>query len=611
MHQAQSRVKIVLYQFLIENAVLCQKGVNYMGDIVLKLRNYRRRNHIEKFILILFLVLFLSASTIISVNMYFDLIDNQLTTIRYSVKNASEYYSQVFRGVDNISIALASTDSVSHWLYNPEDFDINNTFYKDNISTLEKEFKDYLSFNSLLQISYNDCVTIYINDSPIKHIYTKYVGINNIIAETEYAYKCINKNKEVYIDDIAPLNGFSNFFHVRTLKNSVKSDERLTIVMAMNEIKIRRKLKNISNNEDYISYLVNEDNIVFSSNIQEEIGNKIDDIVNSIDDDKVRINNVRYCSIKTDIHETDFSLIYLVPYIEIHKYAISSFSWIIILVILILLIGVSVNTYYSMRNTTFINNLSSAMHEVKNNNYDVKMPKQGDNSLDQLSIEFDEMTSEIKGLIEQTYKSKLLMKEMEIRSLHQQMNPHFLFNVLLTIQLKAKMSGEECVCRMIHSLSSLLRGRIYGNKSLLVTIDQEIAYIEFYLYLQKQRFEDKLKYNIEMHPDILAYEIPRLSLEPIVENAVIHGVESVEQVVVINIKGEMIGDVLRFDIIDNGMGFNVEKVFKKTQGVGINNTDNRIKLMYGEEYGLEIESIPGKGTHVTMMIPIKERGLDI
>ena len=113
------------------------------------------------------------------------------------------------------------------------------------------------------------------------------------------------------------------------------------------------------------------------------------------------------------------------------------------------------------------------------------------------------MTAEIKELIQNKYESQILVNEMEIRFLQHQMNPHFLFNVLLTIQIKAKRCKDETIYRMVSTLSSLLRASIYTNNIDMITVRAELEYAEFYLYLQKMRFEDRISYEISIEDESL------------------------------------------------------------------------------------------------------------
>lgn len=257
------------------------------------------------------------------------------------------------------------------------------------------------------------------------------------------------------------------------------------------------------------------------------------------------------------------------------------------------------------------------MKSAKEKNYEIKMRKYNDVEIDMLGDAFNEMTTEIKELIQNKYQSQLLLNEMEINFLQHQMNPHFLFNVLLTIQIKAKRSSDECIVNMVSALSSLLRASIQTSDRRIITIGEELKYTEFYLYLQKMRFEDKLSYVIEVEDEeIKQYRIPKFVIEPIAENAVIHGIETMDEDAVVAIRICRDGGDLLISVTDNGVGFDVlqyqreseEKEHDKPvrEKVGLKNVNIRLKYIYGEKYGLVVKSQINKGTIVQIRIPMIE-----
>ena len=278
--------------------------------------------------------------------------------------------------------------------------------------------------------------------------------------------------------------------------------------------------------------------------------------------------------------------------------------------VIIIIASVFIGIILSLRFTRFIRDLLSVINRVKVGDYEIKMPAYSDSELNLLSDTFNNMTYEIKYLINQVYEKQLLIKETEFKFLQSQMNPHFLFNTLITIGYKARLSKDETIYQMVTSLTQLLQAGIYTNSQTKVPIRQELEFIEFYLYLQKMRFQDKLEYNINL--DLV---LPKLSIEPLVENAVVHGIEEKigKGTVELNIYQEK--DSIYFEVTDDGNGFesgsidldDSETVIMRKKGhnsIGLLNTHKRIKLMYGEAYGIHIESHISKGSKVTVRIPV-------
>jgi two-component system sensor histidine kinase YesM len=252
---------------------------------------------------------------------------------------------------------------------------------------------------------------------------------------------------------------------------------------------------------------------------------------------------------------------------------------------------------------------------VGKGDFETKLPDFNTVELMEISSAFNEMTSKIHYLITQVYESNLLAKESQIKYLQSQMQPHFLFNVLSVVGMKAQMSGNEEIYKMIYSLSKLIQGKIFRNDELLIPLSEELALVKFYLYLQSQRFEDKLSYQVDLEePLLMSVKIPRLCIEPIVENAVIHGLEPKEEAGHVSVRVYLQGNNLRIDVEDNGVGFvkdgasdwepiEATSSSEHTQ-MGIKNTQRLINNLYGEEYGLTVRSEVGIGTVVSILLPL-------
>lgn len=206
------------------------------------------------------------------------------------------------------------------------------------------------------------------------------------------------------------------------------------------------------------------------------------------------------------------------------------------------------------------------------------------------------------------YEKKLLLKNAELKSLQTQINPHFLFNVLDTIGWKAAIAGEDEIYNMVVALGEMLRGNILAREEEEIRLQDELAYVKFYLYLQQARFEDKFTADLSIDPALAGCLVPRLSIQPFVENAIIHGLENKEGPGRLTVKACRRRDDLSIEITDDGVGFDPEKtVSPGREGhthIAMKNVDRRVSLLYGPGYGLQIESAPGVGTTVRLRIPI-------
>ena len=269
------------------------------------------------------------------------------------------------------------------------------------------------------------------------------------------------------------------------------------------------------------------------------------------------------------------------------------------------------------RMTKPITDVTDKLREVKTGKFDTKLPEYDSTEFHEISRVFNEMTAYIDNLIKQVYEKQLSIKDMEMKFLQTQMNPHFMFNVLNTIALQAQLDGNQEVYRMISSFSQLIQAKIYRDKSEKVKICQELEYVNYYLYLQNYRYGDRLQYEINIQDEKLTdYYIPKLCIQLIVENAVVHGIEPLigKGLVRVNIYED--ADALCIDTEDNGVGFEQsgeiilpleQKTGDKSHNhVGLNNAHHIIRLMYGENYGIRVFSAPGEGSKICIRIPFDD-----
>ena len=228
---------------------------------------------------------------------------------------------------------------------------------------------------------------------------------------------------------------------------------------------------------------------------------------------------------------------------------------------------------------------------------------------------FGSMMKRIRTLINEVYLGKITQKEAELKALQAQINPHFLYNTLDSLYWQAVNEGDEGIADDIIALSNLFR-LVLGQGRGIISVENEKSLVEQYLHLQKMRFSDNLEYKVEMSDEILERKIPKLILQPFVENAVVHGYEKTGERCLVSVMGWHEDNWLIFKISDDGTGM-TETQLKEIwevpdekryagQRIGcyaIRNVKERLDLMYHSNFVLEIESKQGKGTCVTIKIP--------
>lgn len=289
----------------------------------------------------------------------------------------------------------------------------------------------------------------------------------------------------------------------------------------------------------------------------------------------------------------------------------------IIGIVIILLAGLSGFILFTYKMTKPIKEVTYKMSKVQEGEFDTKLPDYDNQEFHEISTVFNEMTEYINHLIKEVYEKQISIKEMELKFLQTQMNPHFMFNVLNTIALQSRLDGNEEVFKMISSFSQLIQAKIYRNNEDKVQIRQELEYVEYYLYLQSFRYGERLQYEIIIKDkELEEMYIPKLCMQLIVENAVVHGIEPQMDAGKVQIVLEARDGAVFIVITDNGIGFAEEGEItlpvavkgedKSHNHIGLNNAHHIIQLMYGEQYGIQIISSHKEGTKVTIHIPFDE-----
>ncbi len=251
--------------------------------------------------------------------------------------------------------------------------------------------------------------------------------------------------------------------------------------------------------------------------------------------------------------------------------------------------------------------LQRSMKEVENGNLDVSVPVDGQDEISDLIRGFDNMVLRLDMLINEVYDSRIKEKEYEMRALQAQINPHFLYNTLSLINWKAIEAGADDISRITLSLSTFYRTSLNKGKNVM-SIKDELDNMRSYLDIQLMMHDGEFDTDIIIDDEILHYNTLNLILQPLIENAIDHGIDMNTGIRgKITITGRQNGDEIELTVEDNGVGMTPEQAEKiiteESKGYGVRNVNERIKLYYGEQYELRIKSEIGKGTKVTVHFP--------
>lgn len=287
----------------------------------------------------------------------------------------------------------------------------------------------------------------------------------------------------------------------------------------------------------------------------------------------------------------------------------------IIFIVSVILMGLLSCLGYVMA-IYYVHPLETVAEKIKlvgKGNFDTKLDEYRVEELQNISNTFNEMTDYIERLVKEVYETQLIAQQAQIQYLQAQMDPHFLFNVLSMIEMKAAMNKDKEVQEMLYKLANIYQGKIFRKNEHFIPLKDEMEIVDFYLSLQNSRFGEKIEYSIFYEGEKEDYQnlmVPRLSIEPIVENAVCHGLEPKDEKGHIWVRVSKNKETLKIRIEDNGVGFDSEKIVEKSEDknhnhVGLWNTNKMIHNLCGMEYGLEITSEIGKGTLVVILLPVR------
>jgi two-component system sensor histidine kinase YesM len=281
--------------------------------------------------------------------------------------------------------------------------------------------------------------------------------------------------------------------------------------------------------------------------------------------------------------------------------------------ILMLCISLTMTSYTYLSISHPVDHMIKSCQAISDGDLDVRIQDKGADELAYLSDNIDGMVTEIQLLLEQQQENEAKKRELELKMLQYQINPHFLFNTLNTLQLVAQMNKDKIVAEGIRSLSELLKNTLI-NKQEFITIQEEIDNLKHYFSIQAIRYAGSFHVNYEVSDELSAYLLPKLILQPLAENAVLHGTYNDGRIINIYVGCRRDGNDLILEVNDNGKGFDMNDASsapKGLGGIGSRNVNDRIHLYFSDAYGLQIQSSPGKGTNCMIRIPAIQSPDDI
>ena len=493
-----------------------------------------------------------------------------------------------------------------------EEYEIKKKNAKSNLERLLTDYHQTYKSNNIAYIS------LYSNDVSItsyapgaastpEHIHT------GVITETK-----MNAGYPIWDTDHCNTHGLFLGREARQV-NHLSFRTLGTLVVCLDIEKMIATSTESAFLSDNIQYLlINEENHVFyrSDNFTQKQAAEISRKVVS-GYQVLNINKSSYFAVKGNISPNEWQYICLVPYEEMEKtiYATQ------ILVAVLLIVTLCLVLFLSHKMTRIIvSDITVLVNEMRDFFKDDAMLFKADalyqNRKDEIGIlhkQFKNMVLQIQHMIRQNYISEILAKEAQLKALENQINPHFLYNTLEMIKSMIDLGIYEEAGEAITTLARFYRYSL-SKGSDIITIGTEIEIVKQYLYIEKLRHMEYFDYEIDCERDTKQYVIPKLILQPILENAIVHGTTSDGRMCFVSLRVQNIEDVIVITVKDDGNGIASERLQQLNQDLeeacgeekdsfGLFSINRRVRLLYGTEYGIKLKSEFGKGTSVILRIP--------
>ncbi|NOU67531.1 sensor histidine kinase [Paenibacillus sp. LMG 31461] len=439
----------------------------------------------------------------------------------------------------------------------------------------------------------------------------------------------IQKNGTLYISDVDTKNFILNAKPSITFSRALYDTEThqfLGVLMLDCSLDIFKGLdRDILPNITSI-YLVNGSGKILFNNSEDKIGqflqNDLLTKVQSLDhsDEIIQESNAGALTVIKSFPDINWKVVSSISLSEIKKQFGTSRQLITYISLTCAVIFILLSIFLSNLITRPVTELSIIMR--KNKSHKLVMTKKQLERMDEIGIlytEYNNMIRDINAYIKDSYQNKLLTLNSQMKALEAQINSHFLYNTLESINSIAEIEEIESIATMTKALGDMFRYSI-KTKSELVNIDEELSHANNYLAIQKIRYEEKMEFILDIQEGLIHSKILKLVVQPLIENAIYHGLESKRGKGRIVVRGYVMEDKIYFDIIDDGVGMTPGQVQevrdllaeppefseigqKNKPSIGLKNVHSRISLYYGPEYGLILQSQSGIGTTVTICIP--------
>ena len=532
----------------------------------------------------------------ILINQTYQSVKNMNMQISSNINKYLETYMQMS------SIIYTDTNLKSYLTkYYQEDYDFVTAYQYIN-----RLLYSLLIANSSVQsISlYTQNLTIPTDGKFVHHITSDTSIIDWLISPSSYG-NILFKGKSVNN------KGETDFSRYKTFNFKNQNYAYAYLIFDIPEYVLYSQIENESSQKDI--YITDENGVIISTKNKELISIKLEDVLGvkvfSKQDAVLQtatVNNKKVMIISNDMIN-DWRTVTIVPLSSILSDAAKSSNQVAVFSILCIVISIALLLLISRHFSHRLKALNRQISMIIDNNFSYQEKITSSDEMGQLSASINIMARRLDEAINEAYKKEILRKRAELHLLQSQINPHFLYNTLAGISSLAFRGDSNEVGKFINHLSQFYKISLNQGKE-YISIGEEVTITKHYVALQNMRFKDMFIFHWDVDDSVCENQTLKLMLQPFIENAVNHAIRDDDQPLNIYIRIFQNEEAIFFEVEDDGIGINEDILksisqHKLTTGYGISNVDNRIKLSYGEEYGVSIACILGKSTKVTIKIP--------
>lgn len=584
--------------------------------------NFIRNISIKSKLLLAFSIIILLSVSINTIFSYYRMVrfteDKWGTYAKTITQQINTTFDNYFKNIDYLSCQIAYNDTVQYLIKN----DYTNKDYEYGVDSATA-----FRFLEGMRKTVNgvDCISIYQNsDRAFLEFSTGHVNPNYKIIDETWFNKVESSNGEKVL--VGPYNGTLQYIQNNKVISLVRKIRDLGNVKILGYIVVEVNIsdmlanyyENIEQDKENIIYITNEEGRIIYNNINKNaVGAEFEPVIFS------KTKSLKSGSFQGDFHSkpslitfytssfTNWKVLNVTSRDELIREITINRNNSIVVGVIFIVVSFAFSIILSNGIVKPIRKLKKMIRNIEEGNFGDTVKVTSKDEIGVFAISFNRMSIRLKELVQEIYTKEEEKRKAEIVALQAQINPHFTYNTLAVIKQMAVIQKAKGISKTVDSLINLLQASA-KYKDGFITVEQELNLIKSYIYIQETRYCGKFSVEFDYDEAVLGYKTLNLLLQPITENAILHGVSNISGIGKITIHVGRVDNSLQYIIEDNGVGMTQEQIDEvmvnenknNFDRIGIYNVNKRIKLYFGESYGIEISRGTNGGTRVKITIPL-------